>query len=186
MSGRGKGGRGPGSNKKAKTSYIEEFKWKRYEGLMNANKVFVVNYCDDIDGGIVSAIVPLFHMEKHLLRWYTNFMDSLETIEFKLATLTLNFGDPDDNDQLKDFFHNKDLRQLNSDECDEKQEKDDDEEEGEEDDEEDDEDDEIEDICEVLEPIATWMTESLPKWNENPPDGVPLIIMGTINATGDA
>ena len=188
MSGRGKGGRGPGSNKKAKTSSIEEFKWKRDAG-MHANKAFVVNYCDDVDRcGIVSAIVPMFHMEKHLLRWYTNYMDSMETTYDKHVTLTLDFGNPDDNDQLKEFLKNKDLCKLNSDESDEKQEKDDDdeegEEEGEEDDEEDDEEDEeIEDICEVLYSIRSWMTESLPTWYENHPDGVPLVILATISAT---
>ena len=155
MSGRGKGGKALGADRKR--AKIEEYEW------VPEQRVAVVSHAIASDGEVNSWIIPFeklhFYFKKAMLR-----IEKEAEGELSNVVISIDLNDEDANYRFFEVFKNSDLVE---DEASEEQASDD--ERG-----EDDEDDEVEDRRQVMEELNEWLQDSTPQWNKMPP--VPVCI----------
>lgn len=151
MSGRGKGGKGLGSN--PKRAKVAEYEWKDNESI------YVISYCNNGDNENLIYYVPVGEVDPVLAHVVTN-MDK--------ESLCWDLGEVESFD---DFFENitaKEYAKINREE--------EGEEEGDEnEDDDDDEEEEIEDKEEVIDSLREWINGLSKRFHKRPTVAVKIV-----------
>lgn len=151
MSGRGKGGKGLGSSKKAKLAAPEAYSWTEGEevAIVSLYSEGAVNAYVVAWGQLHSLIATALTAKRQHAR------PSMSHLGKRVARLDITLEDGDDNDDLFDYIKKSDVNDHR-------------EERGE----AGDSDEEVEDRCDVEDEIRDWVFSKLDFWSHEPEVGV--------------